>query len=174
MRFIKAFFIGIITLFIIITLLSLLLPSKVKVSRAVVINSTTGKAYTQLADLKNWKNWEPIFASDSALLIFSNPQDTGLPYCDIIYKERQVRITMTAIDSTAIQFLLRSKGEDDISNEIDITPVGDNNGIQVEWKALNHLHWYPWDKFYGIFIDRLTGNGYEDALHKLKDFLEHN
>jgi hypothetical protein len=171
MRLIKGFLIGFIGLFIVITLLSLLLPSEVKVSRAVVINTTTGKVYAQIADFKNWKNWQPIFENDSAVIAFSNSTNK-LPFCDITYKERQIHLSMTAMDTASIKFLLQSKGEDKISNEIDITPVGVNNGIQVEWKALTHLRWYPWEKFYGIFIDRITGNGYEESLNNLKKFIE--
>jgi hypothetical protein len=171
MRYIKMFFFVLIGLFIIITLLSLLLPSESQVSRAVVIsNATTGKIYTQIADFRNWKNWEPLFASDSAVITFSSTNT--LPFCDVAYKGRQVHLGMTSIDSTAVKFMMQAKGKDDIVNEIDIIPVGTNNGIQVEWKALTKLHWYPWDKLYGIFVDRMTGNNYEDALNHLKDFIE--
>ena len=92
----------------------------------------------------------------------------------LAYKGRQIHLSMTSKDSASIKFLLQSQGEDDIFNEMDITPVGMNNGIEVEWKALTKLHWYPWDKFYGIFVDRMTGNNYEDALNHLKDFIEGN
>src|SRR5260221_13231604 len=98
MRFIKAFIVGLVGLFIIITLLSLLLPSNVRVSRAVVMNSTTGKVYTQIADLKNWKNWQPLFASDSAIIVFSPAGSEAV----ITYKSRQIHITITATDSTAV------------------------------------------------------------------------
>jgi hypothetical protein len=171
MRYIKMFLVGLVGLFVVITLLSLLLPSEVKVSRAVVINSTTGNVYTQIADFKKWKNWQPIFASDSAVITFSDSTQQ-LPFCDIVYKDRQIHLSMTAKDSASIKFLLQSKGEDDIFNEMDVTPVGINNGIQVEWKALTKLHWYPWEKVYGIFIDRITGNGYEQSLDSLKKFVE--
>ena len=56
MRFIKLFLVGVIGLFVVVTLMSLLLSSQVKVSRAVVISAPAGKVYTQLADFKNWKN----------------------------------------------------------------------------------------------------------------------
>jgi hypothetical protein len=174
MRYIKAFLIGLIGLFIAITLLSLLLPSEVKVSRAVVINASTGKVYAQIANLKNWKNWEPLFASDSAVIHFSDSASGKFPFCDITYRNKQIHISMAELDSASVKFLLQSKGEDDIFNEIDIVPVGVNNGIQVEWKALTKLKWYPWEKFYGIFIDGITGADYEDALNHLKDFVEKN
>jgi len=173
MRYIKLFLVGIIGLFIVVTLMSLLLPSQVKVSRAVVINATTGKVYTQLADFKNWKNWQPMFASNLSTITFSdstvNKQNA---YCDITYQERHVHLNMTSIDSSSIKFVMQSEGEDEIVNEITITPVIAQNQIQVEWKALTKLHWYPWDKFYGIFVDRITGQGYDDALNSLKAFIE--
>jgi hypothetical protein len=172
MRFIKVFLIGIIGLFVVVTLMSLLLPSEVKVSRAVVINSTTDKIYTQVSDLKNWKNWHPAFKTDSVELSFSNPSIGKDANCNVTYKGKQTHLTITASDSSSIKFLLQSAGEDDIYNELTITPVKEENDIQVEWKALTKLHWYPWDKFYGIFIDRITGDGYENALTSLKEFVE--
>jgi hypothetical protein len=172
MRLIKVFLVGLIALFAIVTLISLVIPSDVKLSHAVIINSTTGKIYTQIGNLKNWKNWQPIFASDSAVITFSNSNIGSNTNCDITYKNRHINITTTAIDPTSIKFILQSKGEDDIENEISITPVNAQNSVRVEWRALTKLHWYPWEKFYGIFIDRMTGQEYDEALNNLKKFVE--
>ena len=174
MRFIKAFLVGITGLFIVITLLSLLLPSEIKVSRAVVLNTTTGKAYTQISNLHNWKNWEPLFASDSAVKTFRDAVPGKNASCDIRYGEKQVHVEITTMDSVSVQFAMEENGGYRISNEINIAPVQAQNEVQVEWKALTKLHWYPWDKFYGIFIDRLTGPDYDEALNNLKSFLEKN
>jgi len=172
MRLIKVFLTGLIGLFIIITLLSLLLPSEIKVSRAVVINASHDKIVSQLNDLKNWKNWEPMFASDSVAIHFSEPSNVINSVADITYKEKQAHVTINSMDSSSVKFLLQAKGENDIANEISVTTLDNNKGQLVEWKALTKLHWYPWDKLYGIFIDRLTGPGYEDALDHLKSFVE--
>ena len=172
MRSIKAFLIGLIALFAIVTLISLVIPSDVKQSHAVIINSTTGKIYTQIGNLKNWKNWQPIFASDSSAITFSDSKTGSNANCAITYKNRQINITTTAIDSTSIKFILQSKGEDDIENEIIITPVNAQNSVRVEWRALTKLHWYPWEKFCGIFIDRMTGPEYDESLNNLKKFVE--
>jgi len=169
---VKAFLAGLIGLFIVITLLSLLLPSKIKVSRAVVINASHDKILSQLNDLKNWKNWEPMFGSDSVSIHFSEPSNQAGSVADITYKEKQAHVTITAIDSSSVKFLLQAKGENDIENEISVTTLDNNKGELVEWKSLTKLHWYPWDKLYGIFIDRLIGPNYEDALNHLKSFIE--
>jgi hypothetical protein len=72
MRLIKAFLVGAIGLFIVITLLSLLIPSTVKVSRTTLINNTTSaKVLDQVVNLSNWKNWHPVFKnSDTNVNIY--------------------------------------------------------------------------------------------------------
>ena len=71
---------------------------------------------------------------------------------------------LISADSTSIKFLLQAEGENDIDNDIVITRYPSQQSVQVEWRAITKLHWYPWEKFYGIFIDKLTGPGYEAAF----------
>ncbi|HMG82385.1 MAG TPA: SRPBCC family protein [Ferruginibacter sp.] len=171
MRFIKPFIIGITGLFIVVTLLSLLIPSRIRVSRATVINASPDKILAQLTELKNWPNWHPLFKKDSVTITYATPSNTQNAYCDITYNGKITHLQVTGFDSSSIRFLLTSKGEDDIENELSVTPV-ENGQVQVEWKALTILPWYPWEKFYGIFIDNLTGSFYEKSLEGLKTYLE--
>lgn len=175
MRFIKAFLFGITGLFIVITLLSLLITSNVRVSRASVINNTSiDKPYQQVADLKNWKNWHPIFKTGVAAINFGNVTVGKNAVCDIVYNSKTTHLVITDIDSSSIKFILQSPGENDIENGINFTPLTSAKEIRVEWRALTKLHWYPWEKVYAIFIDKITGPGYDAALNNLKDFIEKN
>ena len=172
MRIIKAFLFGAVSLFIIITLLSLLIPSNVKVSRTVLINNTTaGAVYSQTATISNWKNWHPLFKSDSTKIYISNVPK-GKKSFTVEYNNKHAEIIFSSTDSNAVKFIVSSPGENDIQNEIIITPVPSQPNVQVEWIAYNKLKWYPWEKLYGIFIDKLTGPGYEAALNGLKTYLE--
>ena len=70
MRLIKAFLTGAIGLFLVMTLLSLLIPSNVKVSRTTLINNTTRvKVLEQVINLSNWKNWHPVFKNNDAKIM---------------------------------------------------------------------------------------------------------
>lgn len=176
MRLFKAFLFGITGLFVIITLFSLLIPSRVMVSRAVILNDVTpGEIYLQVADFENWQKWHPIFTIDSAKI---NCRIADLPTrpanCIILNRGKQINLSLISADTTSIKFLFEAAGENDIENDIVIVPTETKNAIQVEWRAVTKLHWYPWEKFYGIFIDQLTGNSYDLALHGLKDYLEKN
>ena len=169
MRFVKAFLVGVSGLFIIVTLFSLLIPSNVQVVRTVLINSTSSlKVAEQVSDFNQWKNWHPIFTADSAVVSVMN---NGEGY-KILHRGKELSITKQFVDSTVVKFLLQSKGENDLANEIHFTALPAQDVVQVSWIATTHLHWYPWEKFYAIFIDKLTGPGYEQALNGLKDYLE--
>lgn len=166
MRLIKGFLFVLTGLAIMITLFSLLIPSHVKVSRSVVINDTTGKIITQLNNLKNWKNWHPMFMSNEATI---NYLDNG---CDIVYHNKTTHLSLQSASASDVKFLLQSEGENDIENDILVTPIVKQNAMQVEWRADVKLHWYPWEKFYGIFVDKLSGPSYEAALDGLKKYIE--
>jgi hypothetical protein len=172
MRLIKAFLIGATGLFIIITLLSLLIPSKTRVNRTVLIdNGAKDKIYAQVYELQNWKNWHPSFAPGLATVNFGKLTAGVDGSCDIIYNNKTINLRITKTDTSIITFTLSGNGENDIINQIHFQSA---NGQQtrVDWDAVTLLHWYPWDKFYAIFIDKLTGPGYETALNGLKHFME--
>jgi len=174
MRLLKTFLAGVTGLFIFITLFSLLIPFHVRVSRVVLINNTSsGEVFRQIANFENWKNWHPVFTIDSASLYrYSNliaGKDSGFR---IVHRDKVVLIKLLSADSTAVKFLSQADGENDIENDILVSPLVSYQSVSVEWRSVTRLHWYPWEKFYGIFIDKLTGPGYEDALNGLKDFIE--
>src|SRR5689334_4059272 len=116
MRLIKGFLFVLTGLAVMITLFSLLIPSNVKISRSVIINDTTGKIITQLTNLKNWKNWHPIFMTNDATI---NYLGNG---CDIVYHNKTTHLTLQSTSVNDVQFLLQSEGENDIENEILVTP----------------------------------------------------
>ena len=169
-RLIKALLIGFTGLFVVLTLFSLLIPSTVKLSRATVINKASApEVYNLLADLRNWKNWHPVFKSDSAVIKYSSGKD-----CVIHYNGISSRLRITSVDSNSIKFFVATASETDILNELGITSLPNQDAVQVEWRVINKLRWYPWEKLYGIFLDNISGPGYELALNELKVFFESN
>jgi hypothetical protein len=172
MKSFKFFVVGFSTLFIAITLISLLLPSTVKVSRAVIISAAPDKIYAQVADFRNWKNWHPSLQSNGIVVTYSDPSYGKNAFCDISNGYQKTHLQITDVDSSSVKFLSQLNGADNIYNEINITPVKQKNSVEVEWQAITKLSWYPWEKFYGIYMDRLTGPGYDAVLNDLKDSLE--
>ena len=104
MRVIKAFLVGATGLFIIITLFSLLIPSRVMVSRGVVVNNASaGGAYRQVASFENWKNWHPIFTVDSAKIYRHLPAIAGKDSGYIIkHRGRDVKVKLISADTNPV------------------------------------------------------------------------
>jgi hypothetical protein len=173
MKGIKAILFGAAGLFLFITLLSLLIPAHPKVSRMTVINThSKDKVMAQLTDLANWKNWHPAFAADAVLVSLGEPSAGTGASAGITYNGKTTQLFITAVDSVSLSFQLTAKGENDISNQIFVTWHQQLQQVKVDWVATTDLHWYPWEKFYAIFIDKLTGPGYEAALQGLKKYME--
>ncbi|HNA00960.1 MAG TPA: hypothetical protein PKL81_17050, partial [Ferruginibacter sp.] len=60
-RLLKGFIIALAGLFVFMTLLSLFIPSRIRISRGVLIHAQPALAYAQVSELSNWKNWQPVF-----------------------------------------------------------------------------------------------------------------
>ena len=174
MRLFKGFFIVLAGLFIFITILSLFIPSKLMVTRAVVINAKADKVFNEVSDLRNWKHWQPVFIRDSANIRFDVDANGASNSCTWESKGKENKMLITGKQNNAIAAILVRKGENDVLNTISILPLADSNQVQAEWNVLIKLKWYPWQKFYGLFIEKLSGQGYEDALNSLKAYTENN
>jgi hypothetical protein len=174
MRLFKGFFIVLAGLFIFITILSLFIPSKLMVSRAVVINANSSKVFSEISNLQNWKHWQPVFINDSAKINFKTDASGMSDYCEWDSKGKKNIVEITGKKNNSVSAVLKRPGENDVQNTISILPLADSNQVQAEWSVLVKLKWYPWEKFYGIFIEKISGQGYEDALNSLKNYIETN
>jgi hypothetical protein len=144
------------------------------VTRAVVINAKADKVFNEIKDLQNWKHWQPVFIRDSAKIRFDKDANGISNSCTWETKGKENKMLITGKNGNAISASLLRKGENDVLNTISILPLADSNQVQAEWNVLIRLKWYPWQKFYGLFIEKLTGQGYEDALNSLKTYTENN
>jgi hypothetical protein len=167
MNIIKLILTGAIGLFIIMLLLSLLIPSTIRVSRNVLINNATVEEVSpQVKNLDNWKNWHPAFKAENTTITIVESS------AEIKYNGKTARLIINSIDSNSVKFILQSPGENDVLNEMHFIPLPPGNAVKIDWLAINKLKWYPWEKFYGIFVDKLTGPSYETALQGLKAYFE--
>ncbi len=142
------------------------------VSRGVVINAPAGKVFTEISNLKNWRHWQPVFKNEALNIKFDTTENGTSNACEWESKGKKNKIVITAKESNKITTLLIRAGETDALNTISVLALADSNQVQVEWNVLIKLKWYPWEKFSGIFIEKITGQGYEDALNSLKEYIE--
>lgn len=172
MRLLKGFIFTITGLFVFITLLSLLIPSRVQISRGVVIDAPAQKVFAEIANLHNWKHWQPVLKADTGGVHYSADSTAIGSYCEWMSSGKKNKCSISAGGSQSTTVILSREGENDWINTITVLPLADSSKVQVEWSGLTRLKWYPWEKFYGIFIEKVTGPGFEESLNSLKAYVE--
>lgn len=172
MNILKPLLVGIFGLFIVVTLISLFIPSRINTIRAVPITASRQAIMTQVAVLENWKNWHPVFKEAANNISILPGTKNGLQEAAWSSRGHESRIVMNKIDSTAVYFTLVSGSERPSDHVISIQPTDEPATQQVQWQSITHLRWYPWEKFSGIFIEKISGPGYEEALNSLKAYAE--
>lgn len=172
MRLIKGFFFAVAGLSIVVTLFSLLMPSKVMTVRSVVIHAKSDKVFSEIADLEKWKHWHPVFMQDSTSMHFSETTSGVHSFAEWTTNGKKNKLLIVEVLPGQLKATLTRPGEHEINNYITVTPLKDSNNVQAEWTVITKLKWFPWEKFSGIFIDKMTGPGYENALNNLKELIE--
>lgn len=155
MRVIKFGVISIIFLFLLLTAFSLLIPSHVRISKAIDIRTSRDAALQEIENLPNWKKWYP--GADSADIYISGERlDLDAP---------DPRLTVES-DSSVIMKVNRNTQSAWIL-------YGSSPGlVTVQWYMDFRLRWYPWEKFSGLLLEGRYGPQMEKGLEKLRTVLE--
>ena len=172
MKMIKGGILVFVGLFVVVTLISLLIPSTIVTAKATTVQADSLKLFDAISDLRKWNNWHPVFMNDTNAIHFSENTNKVNAYATWETNGKQNKLVITKINYPIVEFSLQRDGENDLINELFVTPVQEAGNMQVQWKAITKLKWYPWEKFSGIFIEKISGSGYEAALESLKKYLE--
>jgi hypothetical protein len=163
---------GITGLFILITLISFLLPSEVHGRRGVVVNAPQDIVHQQVAVFYNWKNWHPEFAANNSNISYTDVGSSEHAKCRITVNGKATDYNITWNDVEKITVLQKRAGQNDIENIFTFSKDTATGGTYVDWKFISPLKWYPWEKFAAIFTESMTAPLYEQALDSLKKVAE--
>lgn len=159
MKKVTFFLLSSLFLGVIFSLASLLLPSQVTVTKSIMVQANEKVILNQIDVLRNWKDW---FPTDSILWQSEDPQtiivinSKGNKQFKKIFTGKEHSSLFQLIDAskrtTTLEFLL----------------IPHNSNFQITLHATTQFQWYPWEKFRGIFLDKMTGPFYEQLLQNLK------
>ena len=169
MKRLFGFIIFFLFVFIIISIISLLLPSKVTVTRSVEINATPDKVVSQIIDFTKWENWYPAFKDENITVAInkSNPLSVTL-------KGREGKnIILTRMESMPdmIIFDVNTFSSSKVTYRFIVTKKTDSQ-TQLTWDINTDMGWYPWKRIQGLLLDKFSGTQYEMALDNLRKAVE--
>lgn len=166
MRLLKLALISVIFLFLVVTAISLFIPSHVRISRAVAIGRPLPIVKEQIAKPQNWKNWYP--GADSAKFFYDAGTVRGIVVNE---KKRQDLIIKTLMpDEVIAEYITPSNRP--ITVGWKMIPAANDSSITLQWYMDFHLRWYPWEKFSSLLYEKMYGSQMEKGLAELKGFVE--
>jgi len=139
-RVVKLAVISAIVIFTILFLISLLIPSTVRISRAINIEAPVQAVYPLLADTSHWKNWNDLAREGITIELLNS--DSNLIATKWTYGGRS------------------------LNGSYRIERIGDITVVQ--WYFEFGLKWYPWEKFGSITFEDQFGKPMETSLTKLR------
>jgi hypothetical protein len=165
MRIIKLIIGSIIFLLVIITIISLFIPSHIRISRAVQINSSKESVMDQVSEPVKWRNWYP--GADTAQFFYENGIIKGL----ILNKTKRQYITITEKKENEVMAVYTLPNRKLVTGW-QVMPSAGSNTVTVQWYIDFHLRWYPWEKFSSFMFERIYNPQLEKGLYNLKTLVE--
>ena len=154
MRIIKLAGISAIFFFILLTAISLLVPSTVRLSKAINIGADKDEILSLISDTAAWGAWHPGFKSA--------PGGAVMP--------TQIR-PVTNTDSLVMVELNRP-GRPAVLNGWQVYQYASTDSITVQWFMDFKLKWYPWQKFGSLFYEATYGTMMQQGLASMKELAE--
>ena len=169
MRFLKLAFISFIFLFLLVTGMSLFIPSHIRISKAINIKADKDSIMAPIRDAAKWKTWYP--GLDTAKLLVEEGKVNGVVLNDNdpahpVY----ISITKKEQDEVTAQFV--SKSLKPVINVWKTISYSTSDSITLQWYMDFHLRWYPWEKFGSLLLEKSYGTKMEIGLMNLKKLAE--
>ncbi len=168
------FSIVLVGMFAVITIIGLFIPSSVKVSRGTIVHIDSSNVYKELSDVKNWNQWLPWITADSGALVQTSPVTNAT---GSFFKWKGVKlnsegtITLQSVKPDEILVLHELKDMNNAEGGFRIRSIS-NNTTEVLWYMEYKLKWYPWERFFGIFVDKIIGSAFEQGLEQFRNYAE--
>lgn len=146
-------------LFGLLTAFSSLMPSKVRISRAIDINSSSNIILEEIKDMTKWEQWNEYTKALTGKKISSDNIHSLL-----------LSVSLVSSDSTSVTTSWQQPNKNAFPGIFNILPGKNHSTIQ--WYFEFSLKWYPWEKFGSIIYDKELGPEMEKSLQNLKELLE--
>ena len=165
MRIIKLAIISILVFSFIITCISFLFPSNVRISKAIDITANRDSVLHKLSDVREWKYWYP--GADTLDLLVENGSAKGLRISN-----QDGHLIITGSTDSTVTAATAGKGVRKMKTGWNVFQASTPNTHTVQWYMDFHLRWYPWEKFSSLLLEKRYGPSMEKGLDQLKKILE--
>lgn len=148
MRIIKLAFISLVFFGGLLFLMSLLVPSKVRISKAINLAPDDSTTLQLIRDTGSWQRWHPAYQNGNrpgGRIVPANDSDT-LVAMDIVHQSGN-----------------------SVRNSWELHRFGAGDSLTLQWYMDFRLSWKPWHRFSSLFYEGTYGRMMEMGLNNLRD-----
>ena len=160
MKFIKLVLISLALLMLLVLGMAMLIPSHVRISRAIDVTASRESIMKELGDLREWPSWN-AFVVDS---ILKSPE-----YTEKSIRSAGLTITLQRAAGDTVIAIWKNQHQELVGG-FNLIPSHDQ--FVVQWYFDFYQNWYPWEKFASIGFDKQYGPSMENSLTLLKKRVE--
>ncbi len=168
MRLLRLFIISVILLFTVITAISLLIPSNVRISRATNIDATPSAIWEHVDDMRDWSLWNPFFGKQVSGTVLADT--AGAKATRMVVGG--TTITWKEKSAYKREATMQKKGFGPIVTGWNAITHESTDSTTVQWYIDFQLRWYPWEKFSSLLFEKNYGVRMEEGLSNLKKLAE--
>lgn len=167
MRVIKLAILSFIFLFAVVLVISLFIPSHIRISRAVNLKPGTDFVLNKINDLNEWKQWYPGF---DTMTMEPVVEKDGRLVSARLQKTTTITIVSDKRDEVLAEF--RSGNKKPVVGGWKMMSYHKTDSLTLQWYFDFSIRWYPWEKFFSLAYDKMYGSRMEAGLTNLKKSVE--
>ena len=157
---IKLGLISAIIFFLLITAISLFIPSRVRISRATNIHASPDAILGRIGDFNTWSEWNPFLQRSDSASVEIFEEGNAMKYGKTIIrwkskKQDEYIAEMVSGNSRPVNSVWRT-----INYET-------SDSTTLQWYMDFNLRWYPWEKFSSLMLEKSYGPSMEKGLERL-------
>jgi hypothetical protein len=154
MRLIKLALISFVFLFLVVTGISLFIPSHIRISRATNLLADKDSIFILITDSSRWKNWNPIFQPNGKI------------------QPGSIQLERLEQSDSIVRIEYSQAGRRPLMNSWQLHEYTHTDSVTLQWYMDFNLKWYPWEKFRSLFYEKTYGSMMETGLNNIKTRVE--
>ena len=147
-RIVKLALVSFVLIFLLVTAISLLIPSHIRISKAVNVKADKDSLRQLILDTAQWKRWHPAFMEGA--------------------QRKNLQLKRTLESDSLIKVEMGVRGQRQVLNAWQLYEYSRTDSLTIQWYMDFHLKWYPWQKFGALFYEGTYGAMMEQGLGNIR------
>lgn len=169
MQIIKLAILSFVILFLLVTGISLFIPSHIRISKAVNVQVPVDSVFQQIDDIHQWKNWYPPFKNDGIAALKEKHTENGKLVSAVL---NNTSIDLQERKNNEITATMRTADKNPVTSSWKVITYSQSDSTTIQWYLDFRLKWYPWEKFSSLLYEKTYGVQLEQGLTNLKSVLQ--